>query len=251
MISNPDRLYGAMTMPRPLQASLGAARARACRFSTLALLVGAVAVIVPCPAAMAEDKKPVTSHEIKSPRDAASGQATGKRMHKPAGKPGSQGGHMTTLDGSTSREAGSGMATGRRQHEPLNIRMRPTSLAGVKNLCAGTPNCQIVGENANSVGFCVGNDCVLASRKSGGAKVEYLKVEMKEVFVSSFSSRQAPAGRPMSWTGVSGILSPAVMGASPKPPKIDVPKPAKVDVPKVSAPAGNLGVKDIKVNTVR
>jgi type VI protein secretion system component Hcp len=185
------------------------------RILTLALLACAGSVMIPCSHAMAEKKKIEVisvSHEIKAPRDAASGQATGRRVHRPA------------------------------------------SLAAVKSLCASMPNCQIVGENASSVGFCVGGDCVMAKTKGKGKgdKVEYLKYEIKDVLVSSYTtSRQAPAGRPMAWTGVSGILSPGVMGAGPKPPKIDVPKPAKIDVPKVSAPAGNLGVKDIKVNTIR
>jgi hypothetical protein len=58
---------------------------------------------------------------VKSPRDAASGQATGKRQHKPVrvatGDVDGDGAAETGVV--TSREAGSGMSTGRRQHEPI------------------------------------------------------------------------------------------------------------------------------------
>jgi hypothetical protein len=100
-----------LTTPRQPQASASALPARGMRLSRLALLVSVGAFLVQLSPAMAEKKKVIviqaTSHEIKSPRDTASGVATGRRAPPRAKAPGAgrQGGHMTTIDGGAESNA--------------------------------------------------------------------------------------------------------------------------------------------------
>ncbi len=60
------------------------------------------------------DSTAAAAHEVKSPRDPASGQASGKREAIVGGA--LPGGAVISA-----REAGSGMATGRRLHKPMNF----------------------------------------------------------------------------------------------------------------------------------
>lgn len=60
-------------------------------------------------------------HSVSGPRDTASGQASGKRMHKPITIASEDKG-TSTSSGSTERDAATGLASGKRQHEPIVIR---------------------------------------------------------------------------------------------------------------------------------
>jgi hypothetical protein len=55
-----------------------------------------------------------SSSNVQAPRDAASGQASGKRQHQPMTI-------MKSVDKATPRDAASGQASGKRQHQPLTI----------------------------------------------------------------------------------------------------------------------------------
>jgi hypothetical protein len=63
------------------------------------------------------------AHSVKSPRDAASGQATGKRMHKPVTIIIEVEEPENTIK--SSGDASSGLATGKRMHKPVSITMEP------------------------------------------------------------------------------------------------------------------------------
>src|SRR5690349_10910379 len=63
---------------------------------------------------IATDENGDAYYEVLSPRDAASGMPTGKRMRITGD---------SDDDGITTREAGSGLATGRRMHKPVTIRI--------------------------------------------------------------------------------------------------------------------------------
>jgi hypothetical protein len=61
---------------------------------------------------------PGDERSVSSPRDAASGQATGKRQHSPMA-PDSGGAPADERSVSSPRDAASGQATGKRQHSPV------------------------------------------------------------------------------------------------------------------------------------
>jgi hypothetical protein len=68
------------------------------------------------------------SAEVSAPRDAASGQATGKRQHQPGSPTCVEGETCTGAEVSAPRDAASGQATGKRTHKP--IRMQTTDADG-------------------------------------------------------------------------------------------------------------------------
>ncbi|MCD6025281.1 MAG: hypothetical protein K0Q91_2197 [Fibrobacteria bacterium] len=59
------------------------------------------------------------SAEVAAPRDAASGQATGKRQHQPGSPTCVEGETCTGAEVSAPRDAASGQATGKRTHKPI------------------------------------------------------------------------------------------------------------------------------------
>lgn len=77
--------------------------------------------ILTCRVTPTEDGCVITmDHGVKSPRDAASGLATGRRMHKPLSI------HVSSADNAVTevkspRDAASGLPTGKRQHKPITI----------------------------------------------------------------------------------------------------------------------------------
>ena len=95
-----------LTIPQQERAPIYTSLARATGILTLALLVSASAFFALCSPAIAEKKFIViqsTMHEIKAPRDSASGVATGRKATRnKALDVGRQGGHMTILERSTS-----------------------------------------------------------------------------------------------------------------------------------------------------
>ncbi|HYD16700.1 MAG TPA: hypothetical protein VEB03_01710 [Candidatus Nanoarchaeia archaeon] len=57
-------------------------------------------------------------HGVVSPRDPQTGQATGQRANNPVHESSGQSGTNPLYEGQQTREAGSGIATGKRQHKP-------------------------------------------------------------------------------------------------------------------------------------
>jgi hypothetical protein len=106
--------------------------------------------ILECRAKPTDDGCVVTlENKIVSPRDAASGLPTGKRMHKPISV------HVSSSDNSITevkspRDAASGLATGKRMHKPTVLTMelgksKPSSNSPKSDISVDEPGVQITG----------------------------------------------------------------------------------------------------------